>query len=266
MTFDMTNPVFKKLLRWSLPLSLAASLLLSTSHVTAEISEQAREIMEAYNQATGGTEAKKGIERIHYSGRWEIPDREIEGPCNLWIEEGEKVALLIDIPDLGTIKNCYVDGIGWVEHPQMGAHQMDERQANQTLQSALIFPEANIDKYYQSGEVQESPDPSTDVLRLIDYNGDAQTWVFDKNTFLLKETTIVIDEGVRGSFKTVQRLDNYREIKGILYPLSLVWKNPANELHVELSEIELNPVIPGHIFQMPEVIKKSLTDKSSRAE
>lgn len=220
--------------------------------VTAEITPEARAIIDAYNSATGGTEAKKKISKILYKGQWEMPQQGIKGSSHLWIENKKSFAMILDIPEFGTMKTCSSQGISWTKHPATGVQSLDKAQAQQMAKAAILFPEIEIDQHYESASVQESSDLDKSALRMIDKDGREETWVFDNKTSYLVEVKMAIDEGVRGSFNISSRYGDYREIKGVYLPNSISQMTPVFELNIVTEEIELNPDIPSDIFKIPD--------------
>lgn len=247
-------------MRWIVSVLTLTTLSIATV-CYGEVSPEARAIINAYNEATGGTEAKKAISRIHYQGQWEMPEQGIGGLSHLWIENKKSFAMILDIPGFGIAKTCSSNGMNWTEHPSTGVKSLDESQAQEMAKTSLLFPETEIDEHYKSATVQESSDLETSVLRMIDYNDRVETWIFDKKTAYLIEVKVAIDEGVRGSFTVSSKYGDYREIGGIMLPNSILQITPVFELNIITDQIELNPEIPGHIFEVPS----ELTSKSKES-
>ena len=242
-------------MKWIVPILTFTSLAISAQ---AEITPEARAIIDAYNTATGGTEAKEQISRVHFSGRWEMPEQGIAGKSELWIENNKSFAMFLDVPEFGTMKTLSTQGYSWTETPSTGVKKIDEESAPYTKRMSCLFPELDIDKNYQSATVQESSDLEKVALRMIDHDGQLETWIFDRKTSFLVEVRISIDEGVRGSFTVSSSYGDYREIGGIWLPNSIIQKTSVFELNISTEAIELNPIIPNHVFQLPDEFKSAI--------
>jgi len=238
-------------------IATALTLTVLVFSATAEITPEARTIIDAYNSATGGTEAKNKISIIHYRGQWEMPQQGIKGSSHLWIENKKSFAMILDIPEFGTMKTCSSQGISWTEQPTTGVQSLDKAQAQHMAKAAILFPEIEIDQHYESASVQESSDLDRSVLLMVDKDGREETWVFDNKTSYLIEVKMAIDEGVRGRFTMASRYGDYREVEGVFLPNLISQITPVFEINITTEKIELNPEIPNHIFQIPDELKST---------
>ncbi len=231
----------------------AALALLAISPVLliAQISTEALSVIERYNRITGGAESKRNITSIIYEGTWDMPEREIFGPATIYIQDGEIFGLFLEIPDVGTIKNCFAHGKAWVENPFMGTQGLQGTEFEQMGKSSVIFPEIAMDRIYAYAQIQEHRDPNLTKLLLKDKNGEEETWWFDPRTGLLSEIQSVMDAGVQGSFIISLKYGNYQPFGDLLLAHTFTWHTPAYEVEIRVTNIRINAEIPVHLFQPP---------------
>ena len=226
-------------------------LAINPLFLTAQISPEALSVIERYNRITGGTESKQSITSIIYEGTWDMPEREISGPATIYIQDGEIFGLFLEIPDVGTIKNCFAHGKAWVENPFMGTQGLKGTEFEQMGKSSVIFPEIDVDRIYAFAQIQEHRDANLTKLLLKDKKGEEETWWFDTQTGLLSEIQSVMDAGVQGSFIISLKYSNYQPFGDLLLAHTFTWHTPAYEVEIRVTHIQTNAEIPVHLFQPP---------------
>lgn len=217
----------------------------------SQISVDAQAIIDRYNLVTGGTESKQSIRSVIYEGTWEMLERELSGNARIYIQNTEIFGFFLEVPDVGTIKNCFAHGKAWVENPFTGTQGLEGSEFEQMGKSAIIFPETQIETFYRSAQIQEHLDPSRIKLLLEDKKGYQETWFFDASTGYLSEIQTIIDSGVQGSYLTRLLLSDYQPYGEILYPRTLIWHTPAYQVEIRIDSILVDAEIPEHLFQPP---------------
>ncbi len=254
---DSTSIAFRLEFRLTMKQIIILSLLIFASiaeSTIAQISPEARAIIDRFNEVTGGSSTKSSIQNVIYTGHWSMAEREIKGPAKIIIEDGSLFVMILEIPEVGVIRNCYVDGQGWVENPMSGVQKLNGTEFENMGKSAILFPENNIDTYYKKASLQETSSPDTLRVYLEDEKGYSETWDLDSQTGFLNSVQTVIDAGVRGSFKTALDLFDYQMKDGILFPHRLEWNTPAYQVSIIIDEVLLNTTIDKDNYQYPATL------------
>lgn len=231
---------------------IAALATLGPTLISAQISPEAQDIVDAYNEATGGTEAKAAVTSMIQFGTCEMPEQGITGQMTIYMRRPNAYAMIMEIPDFGTIKSCFEDGVAWEDTSVTGYRTLEGTELQQAAKDAVVFPETNLAQYYQKATVGEARNDGMVPVLLIDHDGMEETWYFDPFTHFLVEVNQVLDAGVRGSYRIKVKMRNYTPVGDLLLPSEVESSTPAFSIINHVERTELNTPIPDYIFRSPQ--------------
>ncbi len=232
-------------------LLLALGTLLSTL-LPAQISPEAQALIEAYNEATGGTEAKQAISSLIQIGTCEMPNEGITCQMTIYIRRPSSYAMIMEIPDIGTIQSAFEDGDAWENNSITGFRTLEGTELQQAAKDSVIFPETQIADYYQKATVGEARSDGMIPVLLIDHDGMEETWYFDPLTNYLVEVHQMLDAGVRGSYRIKATMRNYAPVGALMMPSEVETSTPAFSLINRVERTEINTDIPDYVFRKPQ--------------
>ncbi len=228
-------------------------ILLSPILAIAEISEEAQRVIDAYVEATGGFDNKSAVETVVFVGSYDVPKQGIEAYVTLYMKKPTKFSLILDIPNIGSIRSGYNGTEGWEQSPITGFRKIEGVELEQHIKQSSIFPEVNIKNHYiEASRIDDDKDGSV-VLEMISKNNSRETWFFDPETNLLKKTKLTMDAGVQGSFPLTISMNDYRQVENVLMPFLTTSSNPAFSVSIKVDKIELNSEIADSLFDPPAV-------------
>jgi hypothetical protein len=158
----------------------------------------------------------------------------------------------MDIPDIGTMKSCFTDGVAWEENPITGFRTLQGTELQQAGKDAVLFPETNMTAHYNQATLGELRSDGLVALHLIDKQGMEETWFFDPLTHFLVEVQQTLDAGVRGSYRVRVTTSEYLPVGDLMIPHIIETSTPAFKVLVNLQETRINAEIPEYVFKKPQ--------------
>jgi hypothetical protein len=237
----------KQLILITIPL-----LILNSFHVIAAISDEAREVIDNYIQASGGLEKRSSIKNGIMKGVYKIPEQGLEASVKIYYKHPSKTLSILLVPHIGEIQSGFNGEEAWELNPITGFREITGAELEQSSKDAILFPELKVDQLYKSGDRKPDRDDGMIVIEFTAINGFGESWVFDPQTNFLVEKIMMIDGGVAGSFPIHSYLSNYKEVDGIKVPHTLRVSNPAFEVAIDASEYFFNTAIEDSIFEAPK--------------
>ncbi len=218
----------------------------------AQISPEAQALIDAYNEATGGTEAKNAVSTMIQLGTCEMANEGITCQMTIYLKRPKSYAMIMEIPDIGTIQSAFEDGVAWENNSITGFRTLEGTELQQAAKDSVIFPETDIEQYYQKGTVQEARSDGMIPVLLIDHDGMEETWFFNPLTHYLVEVHQVLDAGVRGSYRIKAKMQNYQPVGDLMIPMEVETSTPAFSLTNRVEQTEINTEIPDYVFRKPQ--------------
>ncbi|MEP6260573.1 MAG: outer membrane lipoprotein-sorting protein [Gillisia sp.] len=221
--------------------------------------QTAGEIVNSYLETSGGIKKLKDLKAIKMNAVIMAEDKEI--PLEIYNTKNGKQALIIDLDGTRITQFAFDGKTMWTTDMLTGIAEkgLKEITANIKL-SANDFPTPFLN-YLEKGYTLEYIGEEkigrskTHKIKLIQepisINGEQQESVliyyFDEKTFLpvSKSSEIMID----GKYEEINQsyLSNYKEVKGLLFPFTII----ESGQEIKIITIELDPEIDPVIFDFP---------------
>ncbi len=115
----------------------------------------AKEIIDKFIKATGGKQARLKHKASHAKGTMSIPAMGMSGPLEIFAAAPNRLALKIELPGMGIIREGFDGKVGWEVQPMMGPSVHEGVQLEQTRIAADYYSDLNKAKLYKSMETVE---------------------------------------------------------------------------------------------------------------
>jgi hypothetical protein len=230
----------------ALPLSLASAQDLPSS----------KEIIARYLAASGGEETIRGTKSMHAKGRMEMPAMGMTAELEMSALAPDKMLMVMELPNVGSLRTGYDGKIGWMENPMTGPMILDGDQLGDLVRQSDFYSDLRYEELYSTMETVAKTDfagqPAYKV-RLVDDKG--------------KETMeyFAVDSGLKIGFEGEQtsemgtvyvttELSDYKDVDGRKVPMTTTSKMMGMEMKMVFDSVEFDRV-DASIFALPETIK-----------
>lgn len=215
--------------------------------------QKGEKIVEKYIEAIGGKNKLESVKSVLQKGTMEQMGQQME----VEIYQNVNGDGYMKMNMMGMALNVYgiKDGKGYVMNQQMGYDEMDETQAQSTMEkNKNIFSDV-ISKYLKGEKVEyvgkEEVDGKKYEVVLIKSEGEEVKVYFDTETNLLAFSTVETPQG-----KVTNKIVEYLEADGIKFPKTIITELGGQEMNkISMKEIIVNPEasqIDQNAFNIPE--------------
>ncbi|MEQ8624191.1 MAG: insulinase family protein [Vicingaceae bacterium] len=211
----------------------------------------AEKVIEDYIAALGGEKKLKKVESISMD-----MSASMQGtPFNLNVVNvnGEKLLQTVQVNGMVVQKTVYNGETGQTSSPQ-GKTMMSEEELADMKFETVIFPELLYNTEDYSIEllgIDTKNDEKVYVVEITKPNGEKQKDYFsvDSHLEVASETT---QETPQGDMVMQRSFSDYKEVKGIMFPHTIVEPMGPQSLSTKVEVIELNPKIDDSMFAIEE--------------
>ena len=243
-------------------------LLVGTGLITAaDDLPKAETLLDRYVEVTGGRQNYEKRTTEYMSGIVEIPAAGVKGKVEMWAEAPGSRVEVIDIDGVGRIESGTDGVIAWENSAIMGPRLRSGLELRYHLRDALFNLPVNWRKVYKAAEtVAAEKLDSMDCYRLLmtPVEGKPETWYIDQKTnFVVKmlRTSVTTMGEVNGEYL----MKDYKEIDGIVMPVTLIQKAAGQEIQVRLETVKANVKLPKDRFTPPAEVKQLMAPAPKKA-
>jgi len=223
------------------------------SPTVAPVEVTVDQVLERYVQACGGKEALEKVTSRISRGTVEIPAAGVRGTFESYAQAPNKVAVVIELPGLGTIQEGFDGAVAWVKDPFTGVREKSGRELSATRLDADFYKPLRLKELYPKIALKgkEKVDGSeVYVLEATPAEGGSERWYFDIATGLLKRVDVE-REGPQGKIPLEVHLEDYREVDGLRLPFTVRQVSPVFSVILKTEEVKHNVPIEGGKFAKP---------------
>lgn len=233
-----------------------AAAALAAAPARAQELPAAREILDAYVNAIGGTEAIENAQYRHFSGQMTMPAAGLNMTMEMWQARPNKMVMVMEIPGMGEMKQGYDGDVAWSVNPMQGPRIIEGAELQQTIRQADFDSNLRFEHLFPTLETVERTEmfgrPCYKV-RMVAENGDEAFGCFDTETRLLIGMTSRT-ESEQGTIESTVQFQDYKDFGGIKMPARTVMNVMGQEMVMTVNEISTDP-IPAERFEVPAEIK-----------
>lgn len=224
----------------------------------------AESILDRALEVTGGADAYAAVKTYKISGTFEIPAQKIVAQLTIVAREGHQFAMDIVIPGLGTERSGADGTTVWASSAMTGSRILAGPERERSIRDADLLRDLNWKDYYKSATttgLEDLAGKPTFVVAMVDTSGVAETRYYDKESgFLVRQTGVLKTQ--MGEMKTDSHFSNYKELGGLIMPLSVRMEVMGTEQLLTISAAEVNPAVSDDAFALPAEIQ-SLVDAAA---
>ena len=211
----------------------------------------AKDIFTKHLDATGGKAAWEAKKSMIAKGALEIPAAQLKGSMNTTAAAPDRVAVVMELPGIGTAGQCFDGTVGWSMDPMRGPSILGAKEVEQIKRDGNFLR-----------DLQMASDPGTaEVVGLVEFEGtpcwhvraDGTSYLYAKDTGLMKGTQMTIATPM-GDLPVTIVADDYRDFGDVKMPTRSTNKVMGQMQIMTVDTVEWNSV-KDDAFAMPPEIK-----------
>jgi outer membrane lipoprotein-sorting protein len=233
---------------------VAASLSPAQGH--AQNLPEARQIVDAYVQAIGGTDAIARTSHRHLKGEMSMPAAGMTMTMEMWQARPNKMLMVMTIPGMGEMRQGYDGETAWSNNPMQGPRIIEGVEMEQALRQADFDANLRFDHLFPTMETVERTERAGRPcyrVRMVATNGDEAFGCFDTETKLLLGMTSRT-ESEAGTIEVDMSFEDYRDFGGLKMPTRMVTNVMGQEMVMTIREMDTTAV-PDSTFALPAEIR-----------
>lgn len=213
----------------------------------------ADQIIEKYQQASGGKEAWDKLTSVVMKGSFEMEQMEGEATQEIYGKAPNKVLFVTDSPSFGTVKRAFNGTAGWQDNPQTGLADITGGELAALKREADFYGVLDLKTLYPKMTVKgkESVDGhDAYVVEATPAEGAPVTMSFDAASGLLVRSETVADTAM-GQTNVQTTLSDYREVDGVQVPFQIHSDMGGFAFTIKLNDVKHNVDIDDAKFDKP---------------
>lgn len=244
-------------LQRALPAVMIA-LCCSLSVADVELPE-ARSLVDAHLEASGGMEALKHQLDSTTHGRFLMPAAGMEGQMTLYSRSPNERVALIELEGIGNIHSGYNDGQAWSVDPFMGPRLITDTELDIQIESNELEAQLRSEKFVESMQTVATAEyngESCYKVNVVWKSGRESTDCYSADTGLLLASTFTV-ESPMGEMETVTVFDEYKAFESngveVLLPVTTSVTTMGQQQQLIIDSIELGEPADEY-FELPPAI------------
>jgi zinc protease len=240
--------------------TLFAALLLSLT-ASALVAQSPAEVLARYNKAIDPTGKIPSIQGMKSTISMDIPAAGMSATINAVQSRPNRMAMTIEIPGLGQMKQGYDGSTAWGSDPMQGPRIITGAEAASLVDGANFEAMARDPKLFSKVEAAgagEVNGEKTTCLKLTWKSERVTTECFSTTSGLLLESRTK-QQSQMGEIEAVSRMSDYRNIDGIMVPHKMTQSAMGMEQVMTTTSVSFGPQ-DAKLFELPPEIK-ALKDK-----
>lgn len=221
---------------------------------------KAEDILDKYVEATGGKAAYEKIRTEITTAGLEFVGKGVGGTLTMYQAAPNKSYAVLDLAGVGKIEMGTDGEVAWEKSAMQGPRIKSGEERASAMREATMHSRAFWRDLYKSAELagEETVDgqPCHKVI-LTPKEGKPETRYYDKKSALMVRVD-VLAKSPMGEVPAETRVEDYRQVSGILIPHRLRQKVLGQEFTTTIQTVEFNVKLPGDRFDLPDDVKALL--------
>ena len=233
-----------------------ATAALAAAPARAQELPAARQILDAYINAIGGTDAIARAQHRHLVGEMSVPAAGMTMTMEIWQARPNKMVMSMEVPGMGEMKSGYDGEVAWSLNPMQGPRILEGVELEQTLRQADFDANLRFEHLFPTLETVERTEVGGRPcyrVRMVAANGDEAFGCFDTETRLLVGMTSRT-ESEQGVIESTITFSDYRDFGGIKMPARTTISAMGQEMVMSVKEMDTNP-LPASTFALPAEVQ-----------
>lgn len=220
----------------------------------------AKDIFTKHLDATGGKAAWEAKKSMVTKGALEIPAAQLKGSMNTTAAAPDRVAVVMELPGIGTAGQCFDGTVGWSMDPMRGPSILGAKEVEQIKRDGNFLR-----------DLQMASDPGTaEVVGLVEFEGtpcwhvrsDGTSYLYAQDTGLLKGTQMTVATPM-GDLPITVVTEDYKDFGDVKMATRSTSKVMGQMQVMTVDTVEWNSA-KDEAFAMPAEIK-ALQDTAKSA-
>lgn len=211
------------------------------------------QILDKNIAALGGRAAIEKLSSRVATGAMEIPDMGVSGTLQVSEKAPDKSLTIVELPNIGTIREGTDASGAWEENPQTGVRDKAGAELADARRAATFNPELKMKTLYKTLVVTGKETIGTrDAYAVLatPAEGTPSRMYFDAENGLLVRQQLTRDTP-QGPIDVDVYLEDYREVDGVKMPFVIRQVTPQFSVVIRLSGIKHNVPLDDAIFKRP---------------
>lgn len=220
----------------------------------------AEQLLDAYVEAIGGTNAFAKIESLASTGSMTIEPLGLKGSLSIYQARPDRSSMTFVCPAIGTVRSGAGNGIAWEMTDIMGPRLLKGEEQRFALQTSAIDGLVAWRDQFASVETVGSEEVDGSPcwrLLMTTSSGEEQTWYLDKESHLLRKLELELASAL-GTIQATLVLDDYRDVGGVLIPHHSTSAAMGQAMVATVDSVEVNTSIDEAFLAPPPEITELL--------
>jgi zinc protease len=210
------------------------------------------QILERYEQVIGGKEAIAGITSYKLKATYELAG--LSGTMETWRKEPRKTLIVIDFPNLGTIRKGFDGENYWLQTPRGIVRDSNPEEIAELERDSEVYSAGKIKELFATMKLENKARLSGRDVHVIEGKpdkGPAEKLFFDVENGLLLRWDMARRHPKQGIVFVKVHLDDYKEISGVKIPFKVRFAFESFNSTVKVDEMQHNIPLDDAIFRRP---------------
>jgi hypothetical protein len=235
------------------PAALLAAALLAAPAVAQEV-PPAEQLVNRYVEALGGRDAVLAQRTSRTRGTFEMPAAGLAGNLEVVMSSG-RMASVVEIPGLGTIRSGFDGTHGWSVDPMMGARLMTGAELEALREQANPLMAVRDPSLFQSMETvrrtEMGGEPCWEV-RTVTTGGREVVDCYHVESGLLVSQSSTTDSPM-GSVQATNHFSEYRDFGGVMMPTRMVQETMGMQQVMTITSVEFDGIDAADVAAPAEI-------------
>jgi hypothetical protein len=221
----------------------------------------AGDLLTKYRAAMGGDDVIKKHTSMHIVAEFEMPAQGVKGNVEIWSAVPDKFLSVVEIPQLGSVKQGFDGTTGWATNPMIGAQLLTGKELAMAKEQADMHSILHPEKFAKSREtVEKTTFDGKDAykVKVTPIEGDEFFEFYDATSGLMIGS-IRKNESPMGVIEMTTAVTDYQVVDGQQVAMKMKQSVSGMEQIITIKKVEFIPV-DATVFALPAEIK-ALTGK-----
>jgi outer membrane lipoprotein-sorting protein len=220
------------------------------------------QIVEKYQQASGGKEAWNKLTSRVEKGTFEMDQMAADGTQEIYAKAPDKELFVTDIPSFGVVQRGFNGTAGWSDNPQTGLVDVTGDELGAMRREADFYEALDLKTLYPKMTVKGKDSVNGKDAYLVECvpaEGAPVTMAFDADSGLLVRAQTVAD-GPMGKTDIITTLSDYRTVDGVQVPFQIHSDLGQIAFTIKLNDVKHNVDIDDKKFDKPVAAAPAATE------
>jgi hypothetical protein len=212
------------------------------------------DILDRYVLALGGKSEFERVTSLVMKGAIEFPDLHLSGTTTEYFKSPKRLAVIVEIGGIGTVRTICDGTEAWTENPQTGVQPMTGAELSDLLRRADLQWHLKLKEYYPGLRIKDRETIIGQDVWVLEATVDGVThrWYLNVgNGELIRFDTDAAEPENSSSIL----ISDYRPAGNVRFPYAASFTGPKLKWNRKLSEVQINVPVDDALFAKPAAKK-----------